>query len=65
MNFKFFSTVPNEKDLFWQIIVFPNITVLRSPNPLDRYTAVSFEWLFWSFVIVSNDTKRQKTTGVC
>ena len=55
MNFKFFSTAPCENEPFWQFIIFPTITVLRSPDVRDRYTAINFEWLFWSAVICINN----------
>jgi hypothetical protein len=55
MNFKFFSNAPCENEPFWQFIIFPTITVLRSPDVRDRYTAINFEWLFWSAVICINN----------
>ena len=58
MNVKLFSTVPSRKEPFWQIILLPTITILRSPEPADQYTVVNFEWLFWSVSIFSNDKTR-------
>jgi hypothetical protein len=58
MNVKLFSTVPSRKEPFWQIILFPTISILRSPDVLDPYTVVNVEWLFWSVAILSHDKKR-------
>lgn len=57
MNFKLFSTTPSKNEPFWQIIIIPTITVLRSPDVRDRYTTINFEWLFWSAVLFIGDKK--------
>jgi hypothetical protein len=41
--------------VFWQVVLFPTITILRSPDEADRYTVIGFEWLFWSLSILIND----------
>jgi hypothetical protein len=51
MNAKLFSTTPSEKEPFWQVILLPTITILRSHSPEDEYTVVNLEWLFWSVSI--------------
>lgn len=58
MNVKIFSTVPSRKEPFWQIILLPTISILRSPDVVDSYTVVNIEWLFWSVAILSHDKKR-------
>jgi hypothetical protein len=58
MNVKLFSTTPSKGESFWQIILLPTITMLRSPDPLDRYTVVSFEWLFWSVSVFSRPERK-------
>lgn len=55
MIFKTFNTLPNKKDNFWQVILLPTITVLRSVDTHDDYYAVNFEWLFWTLTIIIND----------
>jgi hypothetical protein len=55
VNFKTFNTLPNKKDYFWQIIIIPTFSILRSSDKYDRYTAINFEWLFWSFNVVISD----------
>jgi hypothetical protein len=64
MNIKLFNTAPSKNDPFWQIVLIPTITILRSPEDA-AYTVFSMEWLFWSITIIINDFKRQKTEGVC
>jgi len=58
MNVKLFSTFPSEKEPYWQIVLLPTITILRSPDPLDRYTVINLEWLFWSVSIFTHDKER-------
>jgi hypothetical protein len=55
MNVKVFSTTPSKKDYFWQIVLLPTITILKSQDPFDRYTVVNIEYLFWSVSIFLND----------
>jgi hypothetical protein len=55
MTIKTFNTLPDKNEPFWQVIILPNITILRSPDPFDKYTVVNFEWLFWSVSIFFND----------
>jgi hypothetical protein len=43
-----FNTLPSQKDTFWQVVVLPTISILKSVDGYDPYTAVSCEWLFWS-----------------
>jgi hypothetical protein len=52
MNVKLFNTAPSPKEQFWQLVVIPTMTLLRSPEPSDAYTVVSFEWLFWSLTFI-------------
>jgi hypothetical protein len=58
MNVKTFSTVPCKEESYWQIILLPTITILRSPDAADKYTVVNLEWLFWSVSIFFNDKTR-------
>jgi hypothetical protein len=57
MNIKLFSTTPSADD-FWQVVLIPTITILRSPIPDDKYTVTNIEWLFWSVSIFIYDVKR-------
>jgi hypothetical protein len=58
MSIKTFSTVPCKEESYWQIILLPTITILRSPDAADKYTVVNLEWLFWSVSIFFNDKRR-------
>jgi hypothetical protein len=55
MSIKLFSTAPTEGDVFWQVVLFPTITVLRNREFGGAYYAVSVEWLFWSVTTILND----------
>lgn len=57
MDIKLFSTTPSKKDIFWQVVLLPTITILRNTDLGQSYTVVSCEWLFWSVTIILNDTK--------
>lgn len=58
MYLKLFSTAPSKKDDFWQIVLLPTVTILRSPELDEPYTVLSIEWLFWSVTTILNDNKR-------
>ena len=47
----FYNTMPNDKDSFWQCVLIPTCSVLKSVDRYDDYIAINLEWLFWSFVI--------------
>jgi len=55
MKVKAFNTLPNSKDQFWQVVLLPTISILKSPDVYDPYTAVNFEWLFWSVTFLIKD----------
>lgn len=57
MKVKTFNTLPSDKDAFWQVVLLPTISILKSVDHYDPYTAVNCEWLFWSvtFLINKND----------
>jgi hypothetical protein len=48
MKIATFNTLPSNKDSFWQVVLLPTISVLKSVDRYDNYTAISCEWLFWS-----------------
>jgi hypothetical protein len=65
MSIKLFSTTPSPKDIFWQIVIVPTITILRNSETEGPYTVFSVEWLFWSLTFVINDPKRPTAERVC
>lgn len=59
IRLKIFNTLPTKKDSFFQIVLIPTVSVLNSMSRDDRYIAINFEWLFWSFTtIFEYDSKR-------
>jgi len=55
MSIKLFSTAPKNDDVFWQVVLFPTVTVLRNSEFQGGYFAISVEWLFWSITTIIND----------
>lgn len=55
MDIKLFSTAPSEKNVFWQVVLIPTITILRNKEFSESYKVFSFEWLFWSVTILLHD----------
>lgn len=49
-----FNTLPSKRDDFWQVVVLPTVSILKSVDRNDPYTAFSFEWLFWSASFLIN-----------
>ena len=58
-----YNTMPNKKDGFWQVVLIPTISVLNGVERRDPYTAVNFEWLFWSFSLIFKNEKTGSVTG--
>lgn len=59
LNLRLFNTLPTKKDPFFQIVLIPTVSLLNSISRDDKYVAVNFEWLFWSFTIIyEHDVKR-------
>lgn len=59
IRLKLFNTLPGKKDSFFQIVFIPTVSMLNSISKDDKYVAINFEWLFWSFTtIFEYDTKR-------
>jgi hypothetical protein len=60
MKARSFNTLPSKKDGFWQIVLFPTISILKGIDPYDPYTAINFEWLFWAFTIIIDENDKTK-----
>ena len=43
-----FTTYPSKRDSFWQVVILPTVSILRSVDDNDPYVAITIEWLFWS-----------------
>lgn len=55
MKVKTFNTLPSDKDTFWQVVLLPTISILKSVDRYDQYTAINCEWLFWSVTFLIKD----------
>lgn len=55
MTIKLFSTAPSSKDIFWQVVLLPTITILRNREFNESYTVFTIEWLFWSITTIIHD----------
>lgn len=51
-----FSTLPNPKDRFWQVVLLPTVSVYSSVSQ-ERHYSINLEWLFWTmtFLIFKED----------
>lgn len=64
INAKLFNTLPSKKDIFWQIVLLPTVSVLNSVDPYDDYVAINFEFLFWSLtILISNDNDKRRLSS--
>lgn len=52
MKLQTFCTLPSDRDNFWQVVLLPSVAILRSADGYEPYTAITGEWLFWSFSIL-------------
>jgi len=59
MKLNIFNTLPLKKDHWWQIVLLPTISILKSVHKYDKYVAINLEWLFWS---VTTIIPNEKTT---
>lgn len=56
---KVYNTLPNNKDSWWQIVLFPTISVMNNIERHDPYVAINLEWLFWSVTTIISYGKKQ------
>lgn len=43
-----FNNFPGRRDDFWQCVLIPTVSILKSVDLCDKYTCVTVEFLFWS-----------------
>ena len=62
MNIKVstYNTLPNKKDHWWQIVLFPTISIMNNIQEFDPYVAINIEWLFWSVSSIIKYGKQQE-----
>jgi hypothetical protein len=60
LNIKMYNTLPTKKSHWWQIVLFPTVSLMNNIEKHDPYMAVNFEYLFWSLTtIISYGKKAQ------
>jgi hypothetical protein len=60
LNFKMYNTLPTKKSHWWQVVLFPTVSVMNNIQKYDPYVAVNAEYLFWSITtIISYGKKAQ------
>lgn len=52
LNFKAYNTLPNTKSHWWQVVLFPTVSVMNNIQKHDPYIAFNAEWLFWSLTTI-------------
>ena len=60
LNFKMYSTLPDKRSHWWQVVLFPTISVMNNIQKRDPYIAFNIEWLFWSVTTIINYGNPQK-----
>jgi hypothetical protein len=60
LNFKMYNTLPTRKSHWWQVVLFPTVSLMNNIQKHDPYVALNAEYLFWSFTtIISYGKKAQ------
>ena len=60
LNFKMYNTLPTKKSHWWQLVLFPTVSVMNNIQKHDSYVALNAEYLFWSLTtIISYGKKAQ------
>lgn len=58
LNFKMYNTLPTKKSHWWQVVLFPTVSVMNNIQKYDPYVAVNAEYLFWSFTTIISYGKK-------
>ena len=60
LNIKMYNTLPTKKSHWWQVVLFPTVSLMNNIERHEPYMAVNFEYLFWSLTtIISYGKKAQ------
>lgn len=60
LNVKMYNTLPTKKSHWWQVVLFPTVSLMNNIERHEPYMAVNFEYLFWSLTtIISYGKKAQ------
>lgn len=58
LNFKMYNTLPTRKSHWWQVVLFPTVSIMNNIQKHDPYVAVNVEYLFWSVTTIFNYGKK-------
>jgi hypothetical protein len=58
IQIKTYNTLPNSKDHWWQVVLFPTVSIMNNIQKHDPYIAINIEYLFWSFTTILNHGKK-------
>jgi hypothetical protein len=59
IQIKTYNTLPSSKDHWWQIVLFPTVSIMNNVQRHDPYIAINIEYLFWSLTTIINHGKKQ------
>jgi hypothetical protein len=59
IQIKTYNTLPSSKDHWWQVVLFPTVSIMNNIQKHDPYVAINIEYLFWSFTTIVNYGKKQ------
>ena len=61
LNFKAYNTLPTKKSHWWQVVLFPTVSLMNNIQKHDPYVALNVEYLVWSLTkIISYGKKAQQ-----
>jgi hypothetical protein len=58
LNIKTYNTLPTKKSHWWQIVLFPTVSLMNNIQKNDPYVAVNIEYLFWSITTILSYGKK-------
>jgi hypothetical protein len=58
LNVKMYNTLPTKKSHWWQVVLFPTVSVMNNIQKYDPYVAVNAEYLFWSITTIISYGKK-------
>lgn len=58
LNIKLYNTLPSKKSHWWQVVLFPTVSLMNNIEKHEPYMAINFEYLFWSLTTIISYGKR-------
>jgi hypothetical protein len=52
LNVKTYNTLPAKNSHWWQVVLFPTVSIMNNIQKNDPYVAINIEYLFWSLTII-------------